>query len=428
MHKGSADRALVTDAVLPPSLWRNRDYLLLWGGQAISAVGSQASLLALPLLILAETGSPAQAGLLGGLRGLPYLLFGLPAGALVDRWDRKRVMVLCELGRAAAFISIPLAMLAGRLSAAHLYAVGFIEGTLVLFFALAETAALVRVVPPARLPQAISLSEATESASRLAGPPLGGLLFGIGRALPFVVDAASYAVSLLTVLCIRTRLQEGRITERRGAMRAEIGEGMRWIRQRPAQWLLMWLNGGLNLVFGGWTLLVIALAQRQGAGSVAIGLIFAGGGAGMVLGALLTPAAQRRFTVAQLVAGTPWYFTLIWALYPLAPNPLVLGIITAAAFFSLPLQFGTVASYRLLILPDALQGRVNSVLRLVGWGSQALGWVVMGALLERFGPVATVWITFVPAAGLALLATFSPSLRRVGRLADIAAAPSASRE
>src|SRR2546421_7780740 len=98
-----------TAAVRPASLWRNRDFLLLWSGQMVSAIGSQVSLLAFPWLILAVTGSPVQAGLIAALRALPYLFFGLPAGALVDRWNRKRVMILCDAGRTLAMGSVPIA-------------------------------------------------------------------------------------------------------------------------------------------------------------------------------------------------------------------------------------------------------------------------------------------------------------------------------
>src|SRR5262245_60065676 len=129
----------------PASLWHNRDFMLLWLGQAVSTVGSQISLLAFPVLFLTLTGSPAQAGLMTAVRALPYVLFGLPAGALIDRWDRRLVMLLCDTGRALALGSIPLALALGVLSTAQLYLVSFIEGSLFLFFNLAETASLPQV-------------------------------------------------------------------------------------------------------------------------------------------------------------------------------------------------------------------------------------------------------------------------------------------
>src|SRR6266705_4263150 len=107
------------DTRRPVALWRNRDYVLLWSGQMISSVGTRVSMLAFPLLVLAITHSPAQAGLIAALRGLPYALFVLPAGALIDRWNRKHVMILCDIGRAIAFGSIPVALILGRLTIAQ---------------------------------------------------------------------------------------------------------------------------------------------------------------------------------------------------------------------------------------------------------------------------------------------------------------------
>lgn len=407
----------------PRSLWRNPDFLLLWGSQGISTIGTQASQLALPLLMLAMTRSPAQAGLLGGLRGLAYIAFGLPAGALIDRWNRRRVMVCCDLGRALAFASIPLAMIAGHLTVVQLYAVGFVEGTLYSFFGLAEIACLTRVVPPAQLPTAIAQNQATDATSTLIGPPLGGALFGIARALPFAADAASYIVSVLAILLIRTPLQPERGAGRR-AFRSDIGDAIGWIRRRRPLPLLLFLDGGTYLVFGGWTLALIELAQRLGASAATIGLIFACGGAGTILGALLTPLVQRWLSLRQIVVGIAWIFAITWPPYALAPNVLTLGIINAIGFICVPMTFATQISYRLLIVPDALQSRVNSIFFLAAFGCQALGLLLIGVLLQWFGPIATVWITFVPALGLAVLPTLSAPLRGVGRLATVSARPS----
>src|SRR6266571_4756356 len=119
-------------------LWQNRDYLLLWCGQAISTTGSNATELALPLLILSLTHSPIQAGLVGALRTVAILLTNLPAGALVDRWNRKYTMMWCDTGRAVALASIPLALALGHLVAAQLYVVAVVEGVLATFFDLAQ--------------------------------------------------------------------------------------------------------------------------------------------------------------------------------------------------------------------------------------------------------------------------------------------------
>src|SRR5689334_24612946 len=116
------------------SVWRNRDFTLIWAGQTFSDLGTGVSQLAYPLVMLAVTHSPAQAGVLAAVRGLPYLLFGLLAGALADRWRRKRVMIVCELGNMVTVGSIPLALWLGHLTAAQLYVTGFLAGTFYVFF------------------------------------------------------------------------------------------------------------------------------------------------------------------------------------------------------------------------------------------------------------------------------------------------------
>src|SRR5207245_5620026 len=130
----------------PAPLWRNRDYMLLWSGQVVSTAGSTASGIVFPLLILAITNSPTAAGIAGALSNIPYLLFSLPAGAFIDRWDRKRVMILCDLGRALTVLTIPVALWLDVLTIWQIYAAAFIEGSLFVFFNIAEVAALPRVV------------------------------------------------------------------------------------------------------------------------------------------------------------------------------------------------------------------------------------------------------------------------------------------
>src|SRR3954451_13387732 len=170
------DSAQFPGAAAPQPLWRNRDFLLLWLGDAISSLGSQASQLALPLLVLAVTGSPAQAGILGAIRGASYLLFGLPAGALIDRWNRRVEMLVSDGLRALAFASIPLALIAGRLTAIQLFAVSCIEGVGFIAFGLAHTASAPRIVPKEQIPAALAQGQFLDSFSRTAGPTLGGAL------------------------------------------------------------------------------------------------------------------------------------------------------------------------------------------------------------------------------------------------------------
>src|SRR5712692_2338770 len=156
------------------SLWRNRDYLLLWGGQMVSMTGTGISQLAFPLLVLFLTGSPAQAGFPGALRSLPYLLLSLPAGALVDRWNRKKMMISCDIGRALTLVSIPFAFAIGHLTVFQLYVTSLLEGMFFVFFNLAETASLRHVVDKEQLATAAAQNEATYNFTFLVSPLLGG--------------------------------------------------------------------------------------------------------------------------------------------------------------------------------------------------------------------------------------------------------------
>jgi len=147
--------------------------LLLWSGQAVSNVGTQVSSIAFPLLVLALTNSPAKAGLAGFLGTLPYLLFSLPAGGLVDRWNRKRTMILCDVGRALAVVSIPLVLWVGGLSLAQVLVVAFADGSLYVLFALAESSAIPQVVPSEQLTAALGQNEARGVGHRCWADPSG---------------------------------------------------------------------------------------------------------------------------------------------------------------------------------------------------------------------------------------------------------------
>ncbi len=404
-------------------LWRNRDYPLLWGGQIVSSLGTQVSQLAFPLLMLALTGSPALAGLLGALRGLPFVLFSLPVGALVDRWDRKRVMVLSDLGRALAMGSIPLALAFGGLTTAHLALVAAVEGTLFTFFNLAEAACLPRVVAKEQLPAAVGQWQATDSVSGLVGPSLGGLLFGLGAALPFLVDGVSYLASVVSLRFVRAGFGGERpaLTDGTGGgLWTEVREGLVWLWREPLVRFLALLTGGINLCGFGYSLILIVLAQRLGASAPVIGLIFASSGAGSVLGALAAAPLQRRLGFAGLIVATNWVLALTWPLYLVAPNPVALGVVNAVIFSAVPIYFGAVYSYRLALIPDRLQGRVNSAFRLLSYGVQPASLALTGALLETTGVAATVLILFVPQLGLAVAATANGYLRRARPLEELA--------
>src|SRR6266699_5868683 len=409
----------------PVSLLRNRDYMLLWSGQMVSSIGTRVSMLAFPLYVRAITHSPAQAGLIAAMRTLPYILFGLPAGALIDRWNRKRVMILCDTGRALALLSIPFAVACGWLTAVQLYLVSFIEGTLFIFFGLAEAAALPRVVSQEQLSGATAQNEFVYSVSGLLGPSFSGILYSISNTMPFLADAVSYVVSVCSLLFIKTPFQQERTAASGVGGRfivrlwTEILDGMHWLWHHPVMRFLAVLVSGLDLCGTGYVLIVLVLAQQHHVSKLATGLILASGGIGSILGALIAGPLAKRFRVGQLMIIASWLLALTWLPFAFAPNPVVLGLIVASAFIVVPIHASVQYGYRLASIPDQLQGRVNSIYRVVLFGCQSVGLLLTGVLLQAIGPVLTVLLLFVPQVILALAATLHQPLRNTPRLSEV---------
>jgi MFS family permease len=390
-------------------LWRQRDYVLLWSGQAISSVGGAVSLIAFPLLVLAITHSPLAAGIAGMLRRLPNLLY-LVAGALVDRWNRKYVMIVCDSGRALSLVSIPLALMLGHLTIWQLYANALVEGILLVFFSVAHASSLGQVVANEQLPAAMAQEEVVEGVTALLGPGLAGALFALARILPFVADAVSYGASIVTLLLIRTPFQMPRVQPRRHLL-AEIREGMIWMWQQPVIRMMNLTNVAAALVTPGSTLVVIVVAQQHGASDAVIGLIFACGGVGAILGSLLAPFTQKFLTVGRAIVLTRWIFALLWPFYVLIGQPLWLSAVEFGIGFADPIEDVPYFSYRLALIPDELRGRVISACRLFTAVTNPLGQFLTGLLLERYGAVPTIMIGWVILLLVALAMTLYRPLR-----------------
>ncbi len=395
----------------PQSLWRNRDYMLLWSGQALSDIGGAVSELAFPLLVLAVTHSPAQAGFAAALRALPATLFSLFAGVLVDRWNRKRVMLVCDIGRALSLASIPVAFALGHLTAAQLFITAFIEGTLLILFDLAKTAAVSQVATREQLSTAIAQDEFVEGTTELFGPSLSGALYTLNAMFPFITDAISYLISIVSLLLIRTPFQHERKAVRRNVLR-EIAEGMSWLWHQPFLLTMSLLMGGGAFVFSGHVLVIIILVQQQHAPAVVIGLIFAVSGIGSILGSLLAPRLEKRLTVGQSILLCRWYFVLSWPLCALAPFPPVLGAVEFGTGFVDPIEDVPYFSHRLKLIPDELRGRVLSACRLFPGTLRPLGLALTGILIQRVGVFPTIWLAWAFLLVITTIVTVIPQIRR----------------
>lgn len=397
----------------PKSLWRNRDYMLLWSGQALSDIGGAVSELAFPLLVLAVTHSPAQAGFVAALRALPATLFSLFAGVLVDRWDRKRVMLVCDTGRTLSLASIPIAFALEHLTIWQLYITAFLEGTLLIVFKLAKTAAVSQVVTRTQLSSAMAQEEFVEGTTALFGPSLAGVLYVLGAMFPFITDAISYLISIVTMVLIRTPFQRERASSASGRkVWAEIAEGVLWVWHQPFILTMTLLMGAGAFVFSGYTLIIIILAQRQHASAVIIGLIFAVGGIGSILGSMLAPRLEHCLTVGQSILLTRWYIVLSWPLFALAPFPLVFGAVEFGLGFVDPIEDVPYFSHRLKLIPDELKGRVLSACRLLPGTTRPLGLALTGILIQRIGIFPTIWLAWAWLLVTTMIVTAIPQVRR----------------
>lgn len=398
------------------SLWRNRDYMLLWSGQVVSVLGSGISGIAFPLLVLALTHSPAQAGLVGAVGGLPYLILSLPAGALVDRWDRKRVMILCDVGRGINAATIPAAAATISLHLPQLYLNAVVEGTLFVFFNVAGVAALPRVVPTDQLPKASGQNEAASFASALVSPPLGGFLFQtLGRTIPFLADAISYGTSVVSLLCITTAFQGERGVET-ASLRSEIKAGLLWLWRQPLVRFIALLTGGLNFAGNAVYLIVIILARQEGVSPAVIGVMLAIASLGGFAGSLAAPYFQQRYGFGQVIIATVWVQAILFPLFAFTTSAYLLGAIFAGVTLCSPIYNAVQLSYRLSIIPDELQGRMNSAVRLVTYGSIPPGLALAGILIQGIGARSAILVYAGVMVLLALAVVAYPHVRHAQRL------------
>jgi predicted MFS family arabinose efflux permease len=399
-------------------LARNHDFTILWVGETISELGSTMSLFVFPLLGYHLTGSTVVAAMLeaAGLLGMVAMM--LPAGLLADRFDRRTLMLAASATGALLYGSLGLAGALGTLTIPHLAAVALLTGVAQGVFQPAQMAAVRTVVSTDELPTAFSQNQARQHIASLLGGPLGGVLYAVRAWAPFVVDAVSYAVSVLTLSRIRTDL---RPTPREGAPTRpveQVKEGYRFIRHQPFfRTLMVWASLN-NLVVNACFFVVMMRLVREGVQPARIGLVSTFAGVGGILGALAAPYVIDRLRTGTLTVAVGWMCVL-----PLVPlmwwsTWWAAGGAVFAILLLNPSGNAGIGAYRAALTPDDLQGRVGSALSFVTHGAMPLAPVLGGLLLGAFGgPTAIAGL--VAASGLvALIPTLSHAMRSVPRPAD----------
>ncbi|MEU7644645.1 MFS transporter [Streptomyces huasconensis] len=387
-----------------PGLWRNRDFNLLWSGQCLSDLGGAMVELALPLLVLQQTGSPAQAGLVGTAGLVTTLVCRLPAGVLADRLDRRRLMITCDLLRLAGYALLGWAVAAGAASLPVIVAVVIAGAAATAVFSTAEHASVRNLVRPDQLTAAVARNEARAYAVSLSGPPLGGLLFGLGRALPFLGNALSHLLSLVAVSLIRRPLQEVRREAPQPAAVSAI-QGLRFLLGHPFLRALLVIAAPLNMAFTGMIFAMTLALLDAGVAPALVGLagtVFALGG---FLGALVAPALQRRLPLPLLMKLLCWTTAALMAVSTLLAGTVPAAIPLAAAVFLGPTANAALFAHQAAVTPDHLQGRVVSGVLLAAGSAAALAPALAGALLARFSPAPAMLVfpVLVALAGCAAL-------------------------
>ncbi|MEV4051953.1 MFS transporter [Amycolatopsis sp. NPDC049688] len=398
----------------PAPLSRNRNYRLLWGSQLLSVAGFSGSMIAFPLLVLDITHSAAASGLVLTASAVAGLVAGIPAGALADRWNRRKLMLGCEAGYALAMLSVVAACWWNFLGVPHIVAVAVVIGLCGALFDPAEEATLPRVVPAEQLASAVAMNGARGHLGQLSGTALGGILYTASRWLPFAADALAHTVSLVGLLFLRVPAQAKAGTPLRG-LHHEILDGLRWVWGQRLLRAIGLCAVGLNFFFAAFYLVVIVLAQQRGVPSGEIGVMAAMFGGGGILGALAAPRLHRALSPYLAITGVFWMLAVLTPLAVFIDRGYVMGVLLAAMAFLAPTANTTIGTFQLLLTPGELRGRLTGVMGVATGVAAAAGPALGGGLMEVLTGSQAVLVCAAGMAVVTILTTFSATVRSFSR-------------
>jgi predicted MFS family arabinose efflux permease len=406
----------------PRSLWRHRDFRQLWAAETVSQIGSQVTLVALPLLAVTLLDANAfQMGVLTSLSTLAFLVVGLPAGAWVDRWRRKRVLVTGDLVRAVAIGSLPVATALDVLTLGQLYVVALVAGTATVFFDVGHQSYLPSLVERAQIVDGNSKLEASRAVAQVAGPGITGVLIRVlGAPALIAVDAVSFVLSALFIGRIGTPDVVPDRAARR-PLRTEIAEGLSFVVHHPLLRRMVACTGLANLA-GSFTgaLLVLYAVRELGLSESVVGLVFSAGAVGGLLGAVAAARIARvvgegrTIPLAALASATAAVTVPLASLG--APVPLLLGGWFLESFAVIVYNV-TQVSFRQRLCPPGLLGRMNASVRFIVFGTMPVGGFLGGVVGTWLGVVPALWIA-VSGAFLAAVPVLLSPLRGMRELPD----------
>lgn len=389
------------------AVWRDPEFEKLWAGALVSSLGTAITTLGVPLIAVQLLGAtPSQMGLLGAAGTASFIVFGLAAGVVVDRARRRTVLIATSLASAFVVGSVPLAQLLGTLRMEQLYAVEFVAGSLALVDQVAFQAILPRLIGRERLLEGVTIVRSTDSVTAILGPSAAGILIQILTApIAIILDAVSYIVQCLLTVFIR-------VDEPAAPARApgthvwhDVLEGLHYVLGEPSLRGLA-IGGATHNVFSNGAIValyVLYANQVLGLSPVAIGIVFAAGGPGALLGSVVAGRYGRRFGMRGTLAQTQVLTGIARAFVPLAafvPYPVV-ALVAGELLLGIARAIANVnqLSMRMTLTPDHLQGRMAASVRFLMWSVVPVGALAGGFAAQRFGIVPTL---VVAAAGTTL--------------------------
>ncbi|OJX97802.1 MAG: MFS transporter [Micrococcales bacterium 73-15] len=399
----------LTAAAAPPSLWRDRTFLTFWGGQGAAQLGSQITEIALPVVaVVLLSATEQQMGWLNAAGVAAFLLVGLPAGAWVDRWSKRRTMMAADLVRVVALAAVPVLWFTGSLELWHLLVVAAVVGLANVFFDVAYQSIVPALVPRPSIPDANGKLESTAQVAGIAGPGIGGWLVGLLSAPgAMLVTAGGYVASFVALAATRVENDGPTPKADRPALLPAIRDGVRWVFGNP--WLRRIVattaisNFFSTMTF---TLLPLFLLRDLGFTALHLGLVFGAGSVGGLVGAVLAPrialavGEMRAIPLGALAFGVPASLLPLVALVPGIATPVLL-LYGFAGSFGVLLYNVVQVSFRQRITPHDLLGRMNASIRFVVWGVMPISALLAGWLGSELGVLPVLWI----AAGGALAST-----------------------
>ncbi|MGO0575027.1 MFS transporter [Ornithinimicrobium panacihumi] len=396
-------------------LWGHHDFRQLWMGDTVSVFGAQFVGFALPLVAVQLLGADAfQMGLLATLESLAFLLISLPAGAWVDRWRKKVVIVAGDLLRAGLLLTLPLAWLMDTLTLVQLYVVATLVGVITVFFDVANQSYLPEIVDGDQIADGNGKLQASQQVAGVVGPAAAAALVRwIGSPLTILVTSVCMALSSLFISRIRHRESDPDPEQRRPLL-AEIREGLGFVLSQPLLRRIVACTGLTNLATSAiFALFVLYALTSLGLRETTLGLIMSSGAVGGIVGAVSSTRFARivgegtAIPLAALVGGIAIFAVPLATVLPAVPTLLV-GMFLMS--WSMVVYNVAQVSFRQRLCPKPLLGRMNASIRFLVWGPMPIGAFVGGLLGRQLGIVPTLWIFCVVCLAAVLPVLLSPLL------------------